>query len=163
MSTPSQSPSPSSPHAPGSTPASLAMEAESAITAKDLPASEAIFRAVFDQTTTGIAQTDLTGRFVLINNRFCDIAGRSREELLRLRMHDITHPEDLKANAAEFKALAEGTGPNFTVEKRYLRPDGAEIWVHNEVVAIRNEKGEVHNLMATVVDITESRRANELL
>ncbi|HEX8449424.1 MAG TPA: PAS domain S-box protein, partial [Allosphingosinicella sp.] len=40
--------------------------------------------AFIDQAMAGFAQVDLSGRFTLINDRFCQIAGRSREELLEL-------------------------------------------------------------------------------
>lgn len=130
---------------------------------EQLRQSEERFRAVFEQTTTGIAQTDLKGRFVQMNDRFCEMVGRTRDELLGLRMHDITHPEDLKTNASQFKALAEGSGPNFVIEKRYVRPDGTVMWAHNDVVAIRSASGQPRFIAATVTDITENRRAEEQL
>jgi len=122
-------------------------------------ASEEQFRAVFNQTISGIAQTDLTGQFVLVNDRYCQIAGRSREELLKLRMQDITHPEDLAANVKKFRALAKGTGENFVVEKRYLRPDGSTVWVHNDVSAIRDREENVRHIVAVVTGITQRKKA----
>ncbi|MEN3941231.1 PAS domain S-box protein [Prosthecobacter sp. SYSU 5D2] len=136
---------------------------DSKLAEEQLRQSEERFRAVFEQTTTGIAQTDLTGRFVQMNDRYCEMVGRSREELLQLRMHDITHPEDLKSNAPLFKALAEGSGSNFVIEKRYVRPDGSILWTHNDVVAIRSASGQPRFIAATVTDITENRRAQEQL
>jgi PAS domain S-box-containing protein len=121
--------------------------------------SEEQFRAVFNQTISGIAQTDLTGQFVLVNDRYCQIAGRSRAELLKLRMQDITHPEDLAANIKKFRALAKGTGENFVVEKRYLRPDGSTVWVHNDVSAIRDREENVRHIVAVVTDITQRKKA----
>ncbi|MBS0184134.1 MAG: PAS domain S-box protein [Nitrospira sp.] len=124
--------------------------------------SEEQFRAVFNQTTGGIAQTDLTGRFTLVNDRYCDIVGRSREELLNLRMYDITHPEDLSANAEQFRALVQG-GPNFVVEKRYLRQDGSIVWVYNDVASVRDSLGRVLGVVAAVTDITERKEAEQSL
>jgi PAS domain S-box-containing protein len=123
-------------------------------------ASEEQFRAVFNQTISGIAQTDLTGQFVLVNDRYCQITGRSRAELLNLRMQDITHPEDLAANVKKFRALAKGTGENFVVEKRYLRPDGSNVWVHNDVSAIRDREENVRHIVAVVTDITQRKKAD---
>ncbi|NRQ17274.1 Blue-light-activated histidine kinase [Ensifer sesbaniae] len=54
-----------------------------------LKSSEERLRAIFSQSAAGISQTDLTGRFLLVNNRFCEIVGYSEAELLTLRMHDI--------------------------------------------------------------------------
>ncbi len=127
-----------------------------------LRASEEQFRAVFNQTTGGIAQTDFTGRFTLVNDRYCAIVGRTREELLSLRMQDITHPDDVSAHAEQFHALVQG-GPSFVVEKRYLRPDGSMVWVYNDVASVRDSHGQVSHVVAAVTDITERKRAGEAL
>lgn len=127
-----------------------------------LRASEEQFRAVFNQTTGGIAQTDLTGRFTLVNDRYCEIVGRSREELLALRIHDITHPSDVSANMEKFHALVQG-GPSFVVEKRYLRPDGSIVWVHNDIAAVRDSHGQVLQAVAAITDITERKKAETVL
>ncbi len=129
---------------------------------EELRASEERFRAVFNQTTGGIAQTDLTGRFTLVNDRYCDIVGRSREELLILRMHDITHPDDLSGHAEQFRALVQG-GPNFIVEKRYLRLDGSMVWVHNDVASVRDSLGRVVHVVAAVTDITQRKQTEARL
>ena len=70
-----------------------------------LQASEGRFSAIVYQTTVGIAEIDLSGRFVLTNARFCEMVGRTTEELLHLRMRDITHPEDLERDAQKFDRL----------------------------------------------------------
>jgi PAS domain-containing protein len=44
------------------------------------------FSGFFNQVLVGVAQTDLEGRFLAVNSRFCEITGRSQEELLCLRM-----------------------------------------------------------------------------
>ncbi|HYD83764.1 MAG TPA: CHASE sensor domain-containing protein, partial [Opitutus sp.] len=56
-----------------------------------LRTSEERLSAVFQQAGAGIAQTDLAGRFLMVNDRYCEIVGRSRETLLELRMQDILH------------------------------------------------------------------------
>jgi PAS domain S-box-containing protein len=115
------------------------------------------FRAVFNQTTCGIAQTDSTGRYTLVNDRYCEIVGRLREELLTLSMHDITHADDLLANADQFCALVQG-GPSFVIEKRYLRPDGSVVWVHKDVAAVRDNGGRVSHIVDAITDITDRKR-----
>jgi PAS domain S-box-containing protein len=126
-------------------------------------ASEGQFRSVFHQTISGIAETDLTGRFVLVNDRYCQIVGRSREELFKLRMQDIMHPEDLPANIKKFRALASGTGKNFFIEKRYLRPDGSSVWVHDDVSAIRDRENNVRHIVAVSIDITDRKNQEAAL
>ena len=114
--------------------------------------------AFIDQATAGFAQVDLSGRFTLVNDRFCEIAGRSREELLALTLQEITHPEDLAANLDKFeRAVADGTP--FVHEKRYVRPDGSIVWVNNSVSVIRRPSGEPYGVLAVSIDVTERRAA----
>jgi PAS domain S-box-containing protein len=121
--------------------------------------SDAHLAALIDQTIAGIAETDLTGRFLLVNDRYCEITGYPRDELCSgLRMQDITHPDDLAGNLERFERLtADGTP--FVIEKRYIRKDGSLAWVHNSVSAVRDEAGRVASTLAVVVDITERQRA----
>ncbi|MET1112459.1 MAG: PAS domain S-box protein [Allosphingosinicella sp.] len=114
--------------------------------------------AFIDQATAGFAQVDLSGRFTLVNDRFCEIAGRTREELLTLRMQEITHPDDLPANVPKFeRAVSDGTP--YSHEKRYVRPDGSVVWVNNSVSVIRRQSGEPYGVLAVTIDVTERRIA----
>jgi PAS domain S-box-containing protein len=125
-------------------------------------ASESRLRALFEQAAAGIVQTDLTGRFVEANDHYCKMVGRSREELLQLRMQDITHPEDLGRNLPDFDSTAKAGG-SFEIEKRYIRPDGADVWVRNSVSAVRGLDGEIEGILAVSVDITDRKLAEQAL
>lgn len=116
--------------------------------------------SIFTQATAGFAETDATGRFVAVNERYCAITGRSREELLQLRMQDITHPDDLINNASLFERLVQSAEP-FEIEKRYIRPDGSWVWVNNSVFGIRGPKGDAEGVMAVCIDIGDRKRAEE--
>jgi PAS domain S-box-containing protein len=132
-------------------------------TEEALRASEERLRSVFAQTLSGIAETDLTGRFLRVNRRYCEIAGRSEQELLGLHMQDITHPQDLPNNAEQFRALVQGDSSGFEVEKRYVRPDGSVVWVHNDVALVRDPQGRPQSAVATTVDMSSSRAVEEAL
>ena len=126
-------------------------------------ASESRFRGIVQQTNAGIAQTDLTGRFVLVNKRYREIVGRSRRELLQLRMQDITHPDDLPRNLEQFSRMVSGDGPDFIIEKRYIRPDGSFVWVNTSVSLIRDSGSKPQYVLAACIDVTERKRAEEAL
>jgi len=120
--------------------------------------SERRLRAIFDQAIAGIAQTDREGRFLMVNERYCEIVGRAASDLLTLRMGDITHPEDLPRNAALFEGLM-GDGGNFVVEERYVRPDGSLVWVRKQVSAVREADGTPLSGFSIVEEITERKQA----
>lgn len=127
-----------------------------------LQESEGRLRAMFDQVIVGISQSDLSGRFILVNDRYCEIVGRSREELLTLRMQDITHPEDLPRNIELFKEL-KSRGTSFVIEKRYVRPDGSHVWVSNSVSAITDRRGRPQYGVAVTLDIGDRKQAEREL
>lgn len=132
-------------------------------TEQALQESQAHLDSLFAQAGAGISETDLTGRLLRMNERFCRIVGRSRDELLRMRMHDITHPDDLARNVPLFER-AVATGTPFEIEKRYVRPDGSVVWVNNTVSPVRGPNGRpAENMLAVSVDVSERKHAEEAL
>ena len=125
-----------------------------------LRASEERFKAVVNQATAGIGQTDLSGRFVLVNQRYCDIVGRSAEELSRLGMLDITHRDDAPRLKVLLQQMTQGGG-SFDLEKRDYRPDGSWVWTSNAVSLVRDSIGRPQGAIAVVIDITQRKRAEE--
>jgi PAS domain S-box-containing protein len=120
--------------------------------------------AVAAHAAIGVAQVDLEGRFVLVNDRQCEILGRTREELLRgeVRMLDVTHPDDRPENVRLLRHMLKTSEP-FSIEKRYLRPDGSVVWAHNQVSLARNAGGTPRYITALVQNVTEHRRAKAAL
>jgi PAS domain S-box-containing protein len=88
------------------------------------------FRRIFERAPVAVAMIDSpTGRFVRVNDRYCDLLARSREELLRLRWQDVTHPDDLEGDLAAYQEMLVGAAPGYVREKRFRRPDGATRWI----------------------------------
>ncbi len=103
---------------------------ESRRVARDLRASEARFRAIFEQAAVGVAQIEtFTGRFVTTNDKFCDIAGYACAEILAHRWQDLTHPDDLEAGLESTRRMVATHEP-FSVEKRFIRGDGSVVWTN---------------------------------
>jgi PAS domain S-box-containing protein len=127
-------------------------------TEQALRASEERFARIFEQTAVGIIQCELNGRFLHVNKRFCEITGRTAEELLALRVPDITHPDHWEKDADLRRRLVENGVP-FSVEKRYLRPDGSEVWVSVDVSLMRSADGTRQQLIGVAQDISKSKTA----
>ena len=133
-----------------------------------LQRSEGRLRAMFESTTVGVAVLATDGKFIEINDAFCTIAGRTREEMLALDFAAITHPSDVAAMQERVATLREGRSDSYVSDKRYVRPDGSIVWVQNNVSAIRDAEGRAASLVAMTQDVTarhiaeiEIRRANE--
>src|SRR5215207_249307 len=128
----------------------------------ELRQSEERFRSIVNQTLGGIVETDLNGTFLTINERFLEITGYGREELLGgMQMRDITHPDDLPRTQELLRECLE-YGTPFEIEKRYVRKDGSFVWVNNSVSAIKGRDSSTHSLVAVVIDITKRKLAEEL-
>lgn len=122
------------------------------------------FRATFNQTAIGMAQTDLNGRHLLVNDRYCQITGYSREELLKLTFLDITHPDDVELNRKKFHELfVKDEAPSYEIEKRYIRKDGKAVWVHVTASFVRDAQGNRQYLIGAVQDISGRKRKEQAL
>ncbi|MBV8767252.1 MAG: PAS domain S-box protein [Hyphomicrobiales bacterium] len=126
---------------------------------QELHESEARYRATFEQAAIGIAHVGLDGRWLAVNDKLCAITGYPREELLRKRFQDITHPDDLDLDLAEMTELIAGRRNLMTREKRYLRKDGAIVWIRLTSALVCDDEGEPAYLISVVEDITQSLHA----
>jgi PAS domain S-box-containing protein len=124
--------------------------------------SEQQFTALFEQAACGIASVQADERIALVNDRFCEIVGRTREELLGKRIRDITHPDDV-AQSVQLFANAKRDGRSYTMEKRYVRPDGSIVWVSIDVSSLSIGRGEPLATMGICQDITSRKQTEAAL
>ena len=129
--------------------------------AQALQESESRFRAIFEQAAVGMADSSLDARFIRLNQRFCEIMGYSREELLGLTFREITHPDDLARDEQLVAQLLSGELSSFAVEKRYLRKDGGVVWANLMLSLLRSPSGDPLHFVAVVEDITGQKRAED--
>lgn len=121
--------------------------------------SEELFRGTFEQAAVGVAQLTLDGRWLRVNQKFCDIVGHNRTELLELTFHSITHPDDLPQDMACIEQLLRGEAANCVLEKRYIHKDGSPIWVNVTVSLIYDSlTGKPKYFVGVVEDIGKRRQ-----
>ena len=124
--------------------------------------SEKQFHAMFDLASIGMAQADpRTGQWVRVNRKMCAITGYSASELLRMRISELTHPDDRQKDGDDFARVVRGAAPDYRLEKRYLRKDGGVAWVNVNMTVIRDAAGQPVRTMAAIEDITERKQAEE--
>ena len=129
-----------------------------------LRASEERFRATFEQAAVGMAHVGLSGEWLRVNRKLCEIVGYEEGELLGLSFQDITHPDDLEADVSQVEALLRGEIETYSMEKRYLRKDGSVVWVELTVSIGRDGGADGRPYFISVVeDITERKRAEGAL
>ncbi|HOQ42929.1 MAG TPA: PAS domain S-box protein [Smithellaceae bacterium] len=122
------------------------------------------YRSIFDNAREGIFRTTPEGRFVLANRAMARILGYDSPEALIDGVTDIPgqlyiHPEE-RSQTLEF---LEREGYVKNAEVQWKRKDGATIWVHRTMRAVRDEKGKILYLEGLVTDITDRKKSVDQL
>ncbi len=125
--------------------------------------SEQRFRTIFDHAAVGIVLAEPDGRLRMANETFARILGYSRQELVGVDFRQITHPDDLSADEAQARLLVEGGIDWYSLEKRFVRPDGEWVWTNLSCAAVRDGQGRFVSAVGVVEDITARKQALEQL
>jgi two-component system, sensor histidine kinase and response regulator len=125
--------------------------------------SEALFRDTFENAAVGIDHVDLEGRFLSINQKFCEILGYTREEIVTKTWMELTHPDDLAADLELYGRLLRGELASYTIEKRFIRSDRSTVWVDLTVSFHRDAAGRPSYCIAIFQDISERKRLEQAL
>lgn len=129
----------------------------------ELQKREEQLRVTFEQAAIGICHLDLDGHWVLVNQRFCNIVGYTREELLSLTLRDITHADDFHTDLDNLHQLLKGEIPRYSVEKRYIRKNGSIIWINLTIALVRHPCGTPDYFIATMQEVSERKQVEEAL
>ncbi|NLO09112.1 MAG: EAL domain-containing protein [Clostridiales bacterium] len=121
------------------------------------------YDTIFQQAPIGIAITyssadDVNNNFVSINQIFQQITGRTKEELIKIGWIKITHPDDVEEDISNFNKLQSGEIKSYSMEKRYIKPDGSIVWVDMVVASLTLSDEHMNNQICLVQDITERKR-----
>jgi PAS domain S-box-containing protein len=125
--------------------------------------SEERFRAIFQQAAVGVAQVNLAGDLVMVNDRYCDVLGYAREELLGSRLADKAHPDDAEKVLSSRQRLVAGDAPSCDLDLRCLRKDGAVVWIRLYGSLVRGAGNEPKYFIVVIEDITEQKKADDAL
>ena len=123
--------------------------------------SEERFHGIFKHAGTGIAISDMQGRFQSCNPAFSAMLGYTEEEFKKLTIADLQHPDDRDMNLDEVRRLVAEKIPSFEISSRHLSKDGNVVWVHKHVSLLRDAAGKPTSIIALVTDITERKRNEE--
>ncbi len=124
----------------------------------ELQESEAKYRVMFEKANDAFIIEDLDGRVLDCNDAACRMFGYTREELLRLTIHDFVSERMHKTFPEQIKQLT-AAGKCFMVSED-CRKNGEVFPVEVNLVAV-TIAGEPR-LMASIHDISEAKRTEKV-
>ncbi|BDA68310.1 hypothetical protein CAL7716_024760 [Calothrix sp. PCC 7716] len=128
-------------------------------TIEALRQSEERFRVIFEAAAVGISHTDIDGRILRTNPKFCQIVGYEASELLSMRFQDITHAGDLLLELSLQQKLLKLEQTSYHMEKRYIRCDGTLVWIKLSASVICDSNGKPIELIKVIEDISDRKNA----
>lgn len=117
----------------------------------------------FEQSATGMAHNDLQGRWIRLNQTYCEIVGYTKEEMLTKHFRDFTHPDDLELDMRQLQRTLTGEINHYSFEKRYIHRLGHIVWAQVTISLVRKAGGEPDYLIAVVQDISARKAIEEAL
>jgi PAS domain S-box-containing protein len=102
----------------------------------------------------GIFHTDAAGAATEVNDRWCEISGRTRTQSLGHGLDHAIHPDDRGRVRAAWRTAVARAGI-VHAEYRLQRPDGAVVWVLGEAHPQWDEGGRLRGYVGTVTDISD--------
>lgn len=125
--------------------------------------SEERFRRYFELGLIGMAITTLNKKCLEVNDQLCQMLGYQRDELLQKTWLELTHPDDVAADLAQFDRVLAGQSDGYSLDKRFIRKDGKVVHAIISVKCLRRADGSIDYFVALIQDITERKRAEEAL
>lgn len=131
---------------------------------KELNKSEKNFRTYFEQSLIGMVITSVEKGFIEANDAFCDMFGYSFKELSNMTWEEMTFPDDLELDLAQFRRLLAGEINNYSLEKRFIHKDGRVVSTAISVSAInKTDDDSVDYILAIAENITKRMQAEDKL
>ncbi len=124
----------------------------------ELRDSEERLRVTFNTTAVGFAMLAPDTRFVDVNQAFGEIVGYSHDELLTMKFDYLIHPDYVKSTRDHIRRLLSGNVPSAMIEKLYIRKDGSQVWVQNNMSLVRDVDGDPLHMIVISQDVTERKQ-----
>ena len=121
---------------------------------EEIVLSESRFRGSFEMAGVGMALVNLQGDLERVNDKFCEIMGYGKEELLNMSFQDIVHEDELNKELALLKQLRSGEINEFRRETRYRNKNNSVVYAILAVSNILSKNGSPQSIVAQVIDIT---------
>ena len=127
---------------------------------QSLNASEQRYRSMIDSQNTLVVRVDREGHFVFANQAYCQMFGKTLDELIGNSFTPLVHPDDLPITLEAMKGL-EKPPYRITVDQRAMTDNGWR-WIAWEDSLIQDADGNSYEILGVGYDITERKQAEEI-
>lgn len=125
--------------------------------------SDELFHEIFSRAAVGIAQIGLSGEWLHVNSRYCEMLGYSEAELRTKTLEELTHPDDRDADLAARQQLLASDISSHIVEKRCIRKDGKILWGRLHRSLVRDSGNRPKYFVTVIEDVTDKIEAEREL
>ena len=124
--------------------------------------SQELYHSLVEQLPINVYRKDAEGRFVYVNSRFCQIKGRTAEQILGQTAEAIVSAAEAEQSAKEHELIMR-TGQSMEMEEMYPQPDGNNLYFQVVKLPVKNSAGRIIGSQGVHFDITLRKRAEAKL
>ncbi|MBF0473237.1 MAG: PAS domain S-box protein [Nitrospirae bacterium] len=124
---------------------------------------EKLYKITFENAPIGIAHTSISGRFLRVNDRFCQIIGYTKEEIFKITRQSLIHPEEMDQDQTEITRLICGEVKSIGAEQRYIRKDKRVIYASLKISLFSKYNDSAEYLIVVFDDITKRKETERLV
>lgn len=115
------------------------------------------FNDTFEQAAVGITHLSLDGKWIFVNQKFCDILGYTKDELLNRSFKDFTHPKDIDRDNKNLNKVLSKQLSHYSVDKRYIKKDASIVWVKLTLSLGKSTLNKRSYFISVVEDISSAK------
>jgi PAS domain S-box-containing protein len=120
--------------------------------------SEQRFRGCFEQGLIGMTMLSADKDWIEVNHRLCQMLGYSEEELTKKTWTELTYPDDVLGEEAQFQRMLGGVVKGYVTDSRFVHKDGQIVYARLSAQCMRKDRGMLDCILVLVQEITERKR-----
>ena len=125
---------------------------------ENLEENELRIRSTFEQAAVGITHSTMQRNILDVNEKFCELTGYTKKELLNKNLNDITFQRDKEVEKEAIERVLNSDENCYSLEKRYVKKNGDVSWAKVTVSLVKDIKNNPKYFIAIVEDINSRKK-----
>ncbi|AFS77173.1 PAS/PAC sensor signal transduction histidine kinase [Gottschalkia acidurici 9a] len=130
---------------------------------KKVKSSTQRYQAIFENSVLGITITDKDGTILQVNDKWLNMMGYKREEVLNKNIINFIAEDNKHADTELINKLMKDMVESYDLERKYVRSDGRVFWGHLFMTTIDDKDNDEKVKLGMVQDITNRKLDEEVL